>query len=109
MAVNSFKQVLHLHVDTAKDHDVAGIDKVGRTVLCSCLLEVVAGFLTRTFDHCVTFVGYSDLQKTKYAYFVLTEFPNCQGVHNDVLEGSDILVCYVGIVLPAQKLLSLPN
>ncbi len=73
------------------------------------MVKVVAGFLTRNLDHCVTIAGYSDLQKTKYVYFVLSEFTNCQGVHNDVLEGSDILVCYVKIVLPAQKLLSLPN
>ncbi len=37
MAINSFKQALHLPVATAQDYDVFGIGEVGRMDVCFSL------------------------------------------------------------------------
>ncbi len=57
----------------------------------------------------MTTVGYSDFQKTSSIHIVLPEFPNCQCLHIDILEGSNVPVCYLEIFLTAQKLVQLAN
>ncbi len=65
------------------------------------VVEVVACFLTRDLYHRVTIVEYSDFRKARNINIVLPEFPHCQCLHTDILEGSDVPVCYVEDVLPA--------
>ncbi len=60
------------------------------------VVEVVAGFLTRNFDHCITIARYSNLRKTSNSL-------HYQFLHTDVLESSGIIVCYIDIVLDAQN------
>ncbi len=60
------------------------------------VVEVVAGFLTRNLDHCITIARYSYLRKT-------SNILHYQFLHTDVLEESGIIVCYIEIVLDAQN------
>ncbi len=60
------------------------------------VVEVVAGFLTRNLDNCITIARHSDLRKTSN----ILHYPF---LHTDVLEGLSIIVCYIEIVLDAQN------
>ncbi len=65
------------------------------------VVEIVAGFLTRIVELCVTIAGYSDLRKTSIIHIVLSDFPHCQCLYTDTLEGSDVPMCYMEVVHPA--------
>ncbi len=51
----------------------------------------------------------SEFRKMGYIHIVFLEFPHCQCLHIDVVQGLDVLVCYIEIIVPVQNWFRLPS